>query len=91
MLKIDRSFVSSVAENEQAAALVHSMVLLGRALHLETVAEGVGSNAQRRHLAADNVDTAQGFLFARPLEVADVDAMLAGTSDLGPLRTSLSR
>jgi diguanylate cyclase (GGDEF)-like protein len=90
VLKIDRSFVSGVAETEEAAAIVHSMVLLGRALHLETVAEGVENNAQRRHLAADNVDAAQGFLFARPLEVADVDAMLADTSNIGLLRFSLS-
>ncbi|MGD0881649.1 MAG: EAL domain-containing protein [Acidimicrobiales bacterium] len=91
VLKIDRSFVAAVAETEEAAALVHSMVLLGSALHLETVAEGVENNAQRRHLAAENVDTAQGFLFARPLEVADVDELLADTSNIGLPRSSASR
>lgn len=81
VLKIDRSFVSGVADTEEAAALVHSMVMLGAALHLETIAEGVESHAQRRHLTAEKVDSAQGFLFARPLEAEDVSAMLADPSN----------
>jgi diguanylate cyclase (GGDEF)-like protein len=90
VLKIDRSFVAGIADTVQAAALVHSMVQLGNDLHLETVAEGVENHDQRRQLACENVDTAQGFLFARPLEAEAVDQLLADTSNNALLHSSLS-
>jgi diguanylate cyclase (GGDEF)-like protein len=77
VLKIDRSFVSGITDNSEAVALVHAMVQLGKALGLETVAEGVENDGQRVKLTAENVDTAQGFLFARPLEVEAVNRLLA--------------
>jgi diguanylate cyclase (GGDEF)-like protein len=76
MLKIDRSFVSGITDTTEAVALVHAMVQLGKALGLETVAEGVENDGQRVQLTAENVDTAQGFLFARPLDVEAVDRLL---------------
>jgi EAL domain-containing protein (putative c-di-GMP-specific phosphodiesterase class I) len=76
VLKIDRSFVSGITETSEAVALVHAMVQLGKALGLETVAEGVENDGQRVQLAAENVDTAQGFLFARPLDVESVNRLL---------------
>jgi diguanylate cyclase (GGDEF)-like protein len=77
VLKIDRSFVSSITDTSEAVALVHAMVQLGKALGLETVAEGVENDGQRVRLTAENIDTAQGFLFARPLDVEAVDQLLA--------------
>jgi len=77
ILKIDRSFVSGIVDTKEAAALVHTLVQLGKALGLETIAEGVESNEQRRQLIAEKVDTGQGFLFARPLDVEAVDRLLA--------------
>jgi len=80
VLKIDRSFVSGITETAEAVALVHAMVQLGKALGLETVAEGVETDDQRAQLAAQDVNTAQGFLFARPLDVEAVNRLL-GDSD----------
>jgi diguanylate cyclase (GGDEF)-like protein len=76
VLKIDRSFVSGIADTSEAVALVHAMVQLGKALGLETVAEGVENADQRAQLAAEKVDTGQGFLFARPLDVEAVSRLL---------------
>ncbi len=76
VLKIDRSFVSGITETSEAVALVHAMVQLGKALGLETVAEGVENDGQRVKLASENVDTGQGFLFARPLDVEAVSRLL---------------
>ena len=76
VLKIDRSFVSGIPDTSEAVALVHAMVQLGKALGLETVAEGVENDGQRLQLSAENVDTAQGFLFARPLDVEAVSRLL---------------
>jgi diguanylate cyclase (GGDEF)-like protein len=76
VLKIDRSFVSGITDTSEALALVHAMVQLGQALGLETVAEGIENEGQRVQLAAENVDTGQGFLFARPLDVEAVSRLL---------------
>ena len=76
ILKIDRSFVSGIADSRESAALVHTLVQLGKVLGIETIAEGVETNDQRSRLEIENVDTGQGFLFARPLAVADLDRLL---------------
>jgi EAL domain-containing protein (putative c-di-GMP-specific phosphodiesterase class I) len=76
VLKIDRSFVSGITHTSEARALVHAMVQLGQALGLETVAEGIENDGQRVQLLAENVDTGQGFLFARPLDVEAVTRLL---------------
>ena len=76
ILKIDRSFVSGIADSRESAALVHTLVQLGKVLGIETIAEGVETNDQRSRLENENVDTGQGFLFARPLAVKDLDRLL---------------
>ncbi len=85
VLKIDQSFVSGIAETKESAAVVHTLVQLGKVLGLETVAEGIESDDQRRRLQAENVNIGQGFLFARPLDVGAVDRLLkdyAGTPEV---------
>jgi diguanylate cyclase (GGDEF)-like protein len=69
VLKIDRSFVSSMVDTKEAAAIVHTLVELGKALGLETIAEGIETDDQRARLSEEHVDHGQGFLFARPMEV----------------------
>jgi diguanylate cyclase (GGDEF)-like protein len=76
ILKIDRSFVSGIADSKESAALVHTLVQLGKVLGIETIAEGVETNDQRSRLETEHVDTGQGFLFARPLAVEDLDRLL---------------
>jgi EAL domain-containing protein (putative c-di-GMP-specific phosphodiesterase class I) len=77
ILKIDRSFVSGIVDTKEAAALVHTLVQLGKTLGLETIAEGIESDEQRRQLVVERVDVGQGFLFARPLDVEAVNRFLA--------------
>ena len=77
ILKIDRSFVSGIVDTHEAAALVHTLVQLGKALGLETIAEGIESDEQRRQLVVERVDVGQGFLFARPMDVEAVNDFLA--------------
>jgi diguanylate cyclase (GGDEF)-like protein len=78
ILKIDQSFVRDIGNTAEAAALVHTLVQLGKVLGLETIAEGVEDDDQRFRLRAERVDTGQGFLFARPLDVAEIDRLLEG-------------
>jgi diguanylate cyclase (GGDEF)-like protein len=81
VLKIDRAFVSAISETKEAAALVHTLVQLGKVLGLETIAEGVETDDQRARLRAEEVDGGQGYLFARPLEVPAVNRLLKADAD----------
>ena len=65
-LKIDRSFVTPVADDASAAAIVESVVRLGHALGLLVVAEGVETADQLSTLRDLGCDLAQGFYLARP-------------------------
>ena len=78
VLKIDRSFVNLLDGTEHDAAIVHGLVQLGHTLGLEVVAEGVETPAQRDRLREEHCDLAQGWLFARPLEVDDAEVLLLG-------------
>ena len=66
-LKIDRSFMANVEENEAVQALVTAVIRIGESLKLRVVAEGVETVAQRRFLEALGCDVLQGFLFGEAM------------------------
>ena len=66
ILKIDRSFVESIQSDERAPALVHGLIELARTLGLETIAEGIETDAQWHSLSQDGCDLGQGYLFGKP-------------------------
>ena len=68
VLKIDRSFISAMETSAQASTLVQSLIQLGAALGMETVAEGIDNTEQLRHLRDEECLHGQGYLFARPLD-----------------------
>ena len=71
-VKLDRSFVSRVADDPRSAAIVASTINLAADLGLELVAEGVEDDATRDRLAALGCPQAQGYLFGRPVPAAEV-------------------
>jgi diguanylate cyclase (GGDEF)-like protein len=75
-LKIDRSFISNIASSKQSAALLHTLVQLGKTLEIATLAEGIEDQVQLETLQRERCDHEQGFLFSRPLDVAGVEAFL---------------
>ncbi|HEY4917817.1 MAG TPA: bifunctional diguanylate cyclase/phosphodiesterase [Solirubrobacteraceae bacterium] len=75
-LKIDRTFITGLALSSEAHALTHTLIQLGAALGLETLAEGVEHHSQVRELQREGCDLAQGFLFARPLHPNDLELLL---------------
>jgi predicted signal transduction protein with EAL and GGDEF domain len=75
-LKIDQAFVQGVAGSRESSALANTLLRLGRSLHLETLAEGVEDAAQLRALRRHQCDQGQGFLFAHPLEPAELERFL---------------
>jgi diguanylate cyclase (GGDEF)-like protein len=74
-LKIDRSFVIGL-ETERRAAIVRSLVDLGRSLGLRVVAEGVETPSIVRTLVSYECSYAQGYLFGRPAPADDLTAVL---------------
>jgi diguanylate cyclase (GGDEF)-like protein len=73
-LKIDRSFISGLKHNKEGETLIRTLVQLGKALSIETFAEGIEQHQELSLLQDEDCDHGQGFLFARPLDAAATEA-----------------
>ena len=78
ILKIDRSFTRDIDSSERAAALVEAVLVMGAALDLRVVAEGIERPSQVTRLREVGCTTGQGFLFGRPQPVDEVVELLRG-------------
>lgn len=76
-LKVDRSFIQSVSERRDYAAVVHAIVQLARNLGMKLIAEGVETAEQVAMLQAMDCDLAQGYFFDRPRDVAGAEAYIS--------------
>ncbi|WP_230480523.1 GGDEF/EAL domain-containing response regulator [Sphingomonas sp. Leaf21] len=76
-LKIDRSFIDGMGRERESAAIVHSIIHLGRALGMGVVAEGVETEAQAQALRVAGASHLQGFLFSRPVPAEEARALAA--------------
>src|SRR5437763_10248289 len=74
-LKIDSSFIQNLLTRDGAIAIVHAITELANALGIETTAEGVEETAQLMELRAHGCSSVQGFLFAEPMSVEDVERL----------------
>jgi EAL domain-containing protein (putative c-di-GMP-specific phosphodiesterase class I) len=75
-VKIDRSFISGMAESEEEAAIVAAVIGLAHAFGLQALAEGVETLAQVDRLRALGCDAAQGHYFAAAQPAADLTGLL---------------
>jgi diguanylate cyclase (GGDEF)-like protein len=80
-LKIDRTFVTGLAQSSEARALTRTLIQLGKALGLQTLAEGVEQRDQVHELQREGCDLVQGFLFSRPLAQDALEAFLQERRD----------
>ncbi len=76
-IKIDKSFVTEMTDDNDAAAIVGTIIGLGRSLNLGVVAEGVETTPQLNQLKRLGCDEGQGYLFSRPLPVIDFESLLS--------------
>lgn len=70
-VKIDRSFVMNISEDEQDVQIVQSVIELGHSLKLKLIAEGVENQQAVDLLKSLNCDTVQGYYYSRPLPLSD--------------------
>jgi len=85
-LKMDRSFIATLLEDERSRMIVSSTFQMARALGLRTVAEGIEDAATAADLIAMGVDVLQGYYLARPMPPEKVEPWLRGRKSIADLR-----
>jgi diguanylate cyclase (GGDEF)-like protein/PAS domain S-box-containing protein len=75
-LKIDQSFVRDIPRDPDDMAIAEAVIALGQALNLETIAEGVETEAQATFLRDKGCEQAQGYLYSKPVEPAMIPRLL---------------
>jgi len=75
-LKIDQSFVRDLESDESDRAIVRTIIAMAQSLNLEVIAEGVETEYQRSQLLNKGCSYFQGYLFGKPIPVAQFDAAL---------------
>jgi EAL domain-containing protein (putative c-di-GMP-specific phosphodiesterase class I) len=68
-LKIDRSFIKDLSEDENDRIIAKTIIAMGHSLGLIVIAEGVETVEQQAFLAQEGCDLIQGYLLSRPLTV----------------------
>ena len=76
-LKIDQSFVRNIGIKDKDAAIIRTIIDMARTLDMEVLAEGVETPVQRKYLLQHGCQLFQGFLFSRPVPIAEFNALLA--------------
>jgi diguanylate cyclase (GGDEF)-like protein len=74
VIKIDRSFVSSLTTSHEDRTIVRTMIDLGRSMSIEVVAEGIETAAQLAFLKGTGCNVGQGFLFGKAMPAAQIEA-----------------
>lgn len=75
-LKIDRSFICDVLTDANSETIVRTVIALGQSMGMTVIAEGVETEAQRSFLADNGCLRYQGYLFGRPMPMADFCAFV---------------
>src|SRR4029077_3838909 len=85
VLKIDKTFVRDVHNENGQASMVRAMIQLAQGLNMVPLAEGVETPQEYEFLRANGCRLAQGFLFSKPVPAEDVPALAARTEGLLPV------
>jgi EAL domain-containing protein (putative c-di-GMP-specific phosphodiesterase class I) len=79
-IKLDQSFVKRLPNDAAAAAIVRTVLTLGRSLGMPILAEGIETSAQWRFLADEGCAYGQGYLLAKPLAIGQLGAAIAAAT-----------
>ena len=81
-LKIDRSFIHDIPDNEEDVAIVSAIIALANSLNLDIVAEGVETSQQRDFLVNNGCVTMQGYYFSPPVSAEEMKEILLNITAL---------
>ncbi len=84
-LKIDRSYIAGIIENDKDAAIASAMIALGQRLNLKVVAEGVETRWQFEVLKELGCDAYQGYLVSKALPAAEFATRITTLRSIGPI------
>ncbi|MFN6963395.1 MAG: EAL domain-containing protein [Pyrinomonadaceae bacterium] len=73
ILKIDKSFIEKIGRDNEGRAVARAIIMMGDSLNLRTIAEGIETPEQIRELQNLGCDAGQGFHFAKPLTLEEMD------------------
>jgi EAL domain-containing protein (putative c-di-GMP-specific phosphodiesterase class I) len=76
-LKIDRTFVQGVPENNDDSRILRAMIVFGKSLNLKIVVEGVETKEQAKFCRDCGADFLQGYLFSKPVSHDHFEQLLA--------------
>jgi len=83
-LKVDKAFVDGISTEGRSSGLVDQIVSIGRACGMEMIAEGIEKTTQADYLRAIGVEYGQGYLFAAPMMIGDLQFWLAQKGHMQP-------
>jgi len=90
-LKIDRSFITDMAHNEETPVVLRSIIRLAHDLDMSVVAEGVETEAEAASLRSLQCEFSQGFLFGAPMTANQAYNFLAASLRPAPAPRGLPR
>jgi EAL domain-containing protein (putative c-di-GMP-specific phosphodiesterase class I) len=82
-LKIDRSFIIDMAEEDGSSAIVRAVVFMARSFGMSVNVEGIETETQLELVCAEGVDELQGFYFSKPVPAAEMEALLRAQYEAG--------
>ena len=82
-LKIDRSFIQGIGQDQEDTAIVQATMMLAKSLHLKVTGEGIETAEQAAILAGWGCDLGQGYLYSRPLNAEAAGQFLATAGPSG--------
>lgn len=91
LIKIDKSFITNITEDESAAKLCQSIIILAKSLNLQVIAEGVETAEQADLLQQLNCDAIQGYLISPAIESEDLSAILMKKWSINKGKSSLNQ
>ena len=89
-IKLDQSFVKRIPADRAAAAIVGTILALGRSLGVPVLAEGIETQAQWDFLSREGCAKGQGYLFAQPCAANALPAAIAAANELAQAKTNSS-
>ncbi len=90
VLKVDRSFVNDLTEENYEESLASSIIALAESMGLSTIAEGVETEEQLKLIELLGCEQIQGYYYSKPVDAKDLLSVIHGIEEKGDLDTSQS-